>query len=80
MTTEGIIDHLTLALKKDKALRNAWSANVAMAFSDNYHQFKTETGKKIVSNADIHRISNKAAEHFLKQLCGQIKYPKGRLN
>ena len=65
-------------LKKDKELRYAWKANIAMAFSDRVHQYKREKKKKVLSNQDIHIASNEAAEYFLQLLCDEIKYPKGR--
>ena len=78
MNTAEAITHLTTKLKKDKAYRLAWSANIAMAYKDNYHQYRRKTGKKVMNDHDRHVIANNAAEYFLNLLCNQIKYPKGR--
>lgn len=69
---------LVTALKKDKGLREAYHANIAMAFKDNCAQFKSKTGKKSLSKEDIHQIANNAAEYFLQLFCDEIKYPEGR--
>ena len=78
MSTKDAIKQITTKLKKDKNYRESWSANIAMAFKDNYRQYKSKTGKKALSFEDIHEISNNAAEYFLQLLCGEIKYPEGR--
>lgn len=62
---------LSKALTTDKDYFIAWQANIAMAFKDNAAWFKkSNTGKRNVSNEDIHRIANKAADYFLEQLTG----------
>ena len=65
-------------IKNDVEYRRAWSANIAMAFKDNYGQYKKETGKKTLNREDIHIISNRASEHFLNLLCDEIEVPEGR--
>lgn len=72
------IKEVTHKLKKDKGYREAWSANIAMAFKDNYRQHQKKTGKKVLSLEDIRVVSNNAAEYFLQLLCDEIKYPEGR--
>ncbi len=72
------LDAYVAKLKKDKALREAWTANIAMAMKDKYVLYRKRTGKKNVSYADIHIISNEAAEYFLQLLCDEIKVPEGR--
>jgi hypothetical protein len=57
------------AIKNNVEYRRTWSANIAMAFKDNYSQYKKETGKKTLNNEDINIISNRASEHFLNLLC-----------
>ena len=54
------IQDLVKALKDDEGYYIGWIANIAMAFQDCYNW---EEDKK-----DIHKISNDAAKHFLKQL------------
>lgn len=49
-------------LRKDEAYYNAWKANIAVAFQD----VAREEG--IVTEANIHKISNEAADRFLKLL------------
>ena len=78
MTTQEAIKHLTKQLKKDAGYRESWKANIAMAFKDRHYQYKKEKNKKLLSNEDIHIVANEAAEYFLRLLCDEIKYPKGR--
>lgn len=66
------------AIKKDKELRQAFHVNIAMAFYDNYRWYKEKTGKKVMSNKDIHAIGNNGADYFLKLLCDEMKTPAGR--
>lgn len=65
-------------IKNDVEYRRAWSANIAMAFKDNYGQYKKETGKKNLNNEDINIIANRASECFLSLLCDEINVPEGR--
>ncbi len=60
---------LTKALKKDKALRIAYVANIAMAYIDNECWYKEKHSKKNLNRQDKHRIANQAAEYFIEQLC-----------
>jgi hypothetical protein len=79
ITLSGLtVRNFTKLLKKDKELRQAYHANIAMAFYDNYHWYKKKTGKKVMSNKDIHAIGNNGAEYFLKLLCDEMKTPAGR--
>lgn len=78
MKKESPIKNLVKALKKDKEYREAWKANIAMSFKDNYSWHKDTTGKRSMSKDDIHVIANRSAEYFLQLLCNEIKYPKGR--
>jgi hypothetical protein len=78
MKTKDGVNALAKALKKDKELRYAWQANIAMSFMDEMATYKKAAGKRRLSNADLHFIANEGAERFLKLLCKQIKYPKGR--
>ncbi len=73
VTVKKAVSVIVKALKKDKGIPggyyNSWQANIAMAFVDNAAWFKkSNTGKRNVSNADIDRIANQAADCFLKQL------------
>ncbi len=65
-------------LKNDEEYRRSWSANIAMAFKDNYGQYKKETGKTTLNNKDIHIVANRASEYFLSLLCDEITVPEGR--
>ena len=78
MKTGNALKELTKVLKKDKEYRYAWLANIAMAFKDGVRQYKKEKNKKVLSEVDIHMVANRAAEYFIKLLCDEIKYPKGR--
>lgn len=57
------------ALKEDADYRNAWKANIAMAYIDNEAQYKKKTGKKVLNREDRHIVANNAAEHFIDLLC-----------
>jgi hypothetical protein len=56
-------------LEEDKELRQAWSANIAMAYKDNWTWYAKKTGKKVMNAEDRHIIANNAAEYFLNLLC-----------
>ena len=58
---------LAAAIKKDPELREAYVANIAMAFKDNYGWHKKESGRSVMNNQDIHDIANKAANYFIDQ-------------
>lgn len=75
---ESAVNTLTESLKSDGDLRQAYIANIAMAFKDTFFQYKSEKGMLIPSGQDIHNISNKAAEYFIQVLCNEIQYPEGR--
>lgn len=60
---------VTDQIKKDNQLREAWKANLAMAYKDNYHWYQKETGKKVLNSEDRHIVANKAADYFLDLLC-----------
>lgn len=68
-TAASAIAILTSGFAIDEGYRYAWQANIAMAFVDNVHWYKQETGKKALNRTDIHTIANKAADYFLNQLC-----------
>jgi hypothetical protein len=53
-------------LNKDPGYRNAWQANIAMAFYDTFRN--SEYGSD-VPHEDIHEIANRAAASFLMNLC-----------
>lgn len=55
-------------IKKDPELRRVYKDNIAMAFKDEYSRYKKKTGKKTMSNDDIHKIANTAASDFLTLL------------
>jgi hypothetical protein len=65
-------------IKKDKEVRQAYVANIAMAFYDEHARYKKKTGKKSLSKHDIITVANTAAENFMRLLCDEIKAPKGR--
>lgn len=54
-------------IKKDPQLREAYKANIAMAFKDEYSRYKKKTGKQTMSREDIHKIANKAADNYIDQ-------------
>lgn len=67
MTTKEAVEKLTTELKNDPGFRETYKANIAVAFQDEYDYFyKKYNG---VTRADIHQISNQAAERFLNNWC-----------
>lgn len=78
MSIKNEIEQMTNAMKKDKEYRNSFKATLAMSFKDNYYQYKKKTGKKQMSNEDIHIIANNGADYFLRLLCDEIKFIRGR--
>ena len=67
------IKTLIKALEKDPGYRISWQANIAMSFVDEYaFQGGRDSRKK------VHNISNHAANRFLRLLCNDYQYPKGR--
>lgn len=67
------IKELTDNLKKDKEMREAWKANIAMAYKDNWAQYAKRKGKTTMNSEDRHIIANNAAEYFLDLLCGELE-------
>ena len=68
MKTATAVKHLIEALKEDEGYYEAWKANIAMAYIDNWEWHKRKTGKKVMSFTDRHIIANNAADYFLKLL------------
>ncbi len=58
------IKELTKALRKDKDYYRGWQANIAMSFYDEMWR----SGKRRPSHQDLIKISNTAADNFLKLL------------
>jgi hypothetical protein len=60
------IDTISKAMLSDPEYRMVWQANIAMAFQDKF----PEDVKRALSavDLDIHELSNKAADYFLKTL------------
>jgi hypothetical protein len=56
------IEVLVAALRGSEDYRNAWKANIAMAFYDACHQ----SG---IVFPELREVSNKAADQFLYNLC-----------
>lgn len=52
---------------KDESYRQAWVANIAMAFKDEY----ARCPKEKIDSDDIHEIANKAAGNFMDLLTSQ---------
>ncbi len=75
---EIAVETLSKALKKDKELRHSYEANISMAFIETYRKYKITKGKSRLSNDDIKFISDVAADNFLNQFTGVLKFPAGR--
>ena len=61
-------EKLVEALKTDEDYRRSWSANIAMAFKDEWQRAADDGGLPATPDK-IHVIANKAAEYFLWLLC-----------
>jgi hypothetical protein len=60
------VEALCKALKEDEDYYRSWSANIAMAFKD---EFRRLIGDLIDPDEEqIHVVANNAADNFLKQL------------
>ena len=53
-------------LVKDPELWYAFKANIAVQFQDSAHWHRLEKENNYLNREDIHKISNEAAENFLK--------------
>lgn len=60
------VDVLCKALREDEDYYRSWSANIAMAFKDEF--WNTGAVKDLFKEDMIHIIANNAADNFLKQL------------
>jgi hypothetical protein len=67
-STSGAIKVLVEALKRDEGYKMSWLANIAMAFQDEFQEWKDHLKVELPFHLDIHRISNNAAERFLDAL------------
>lgn len=62
MELKKAIDVLVSELNKDEAYRYGWQSNIAMAFFDACNQ-------EGIQLPQLHDVSNKAANQFLRNLC-----------
>ncbi len=63
------VETLVDALKGDEDYKRSWTANIAMAFKDDYYWYKNNNDKEYLNNEDIHIIANTAAKNFINLLC-----------
>ena len=77
MELKDAIQRLTTELRNDTDYRRSWVANIAMAYKDCEGQYRRRTGKRVLNRNDRHIVANEAAEHFIKLLCDEYKYPEG---
>lgn len=59
---------LQKVLRSEEDLYYAWQANIAMAFCDEYFNYKKRNSKNSLNKEDIHKIANNAAKYFLDLL------------
>jgi len=62
-----IEDSIFDKIKNDEELYYGYQSNIAMAFVDEYHNYKKKKGKTL-NNEDIHTIANNSAKNFLDVL------------
>jgi hypothetical protein len=65
MTTKEALQHLMGEMKKDPDYRRGWQANIAMAFCDAAHNYRGKSKRKYLTQVDIYKIANDAADNFL---------------
>ena len=68
VTTKEAMCQIANELHNDAGYRIGWQANIAMAFYDQALWYKSTSGKKYLTNVDLHRIANGAANNFIDQL------------
>lgn len=65
---------LTTELQEDADYRRAWTANIAMAFKDEYNRVRQDGN----DFSDLHAVANNAAEHFINMLCMDRDKPEAK--
>ena len=55
-------------LKKHPDIYYAYQANIAMAFQDEVHAYRYNTGHRYLNRKEIHVLANRAAKNFLNLL------------
>lgn len=65
------VNVVTKEIRKDESLREAYVANIAMAFKDEYARRLSEKGYAYMNKEDIHIVANDAAEYFIDLWCGK---------
>ena len=68
LTTKEAMCQIANELHNDEGYRQGWKANIAMSFYDKALAYRNRTGRTYLSNVDIHRIANEAADAFISQL------------
>lgn len=61
------VEILVEALRTDEDYRQAWKANIAMAFKDEYYREDFQQSDQ--ETEDVHTLANTSADNFLNQLC-----------
>ena len=65
-----ITTELINALKNDSELFEAYKANIAMAFKDEFDRYYDGTAIASKTKDSIHKIANNAAKNFLNNFIG----------
>ncbi|RLD64462.1 MAG: hypothetical protein DRJ01_00550 [Bacteroidetes bacterium] len=68
-----MIKKLVEGLKEDPELRYGWKSNIAMAFYDEYLNYKKYMDKKYINKRDLHLIANDAADNFINLLIKDVE-------
>jgi len=68
LTTKEAMCQIANELHNDESYRQGWKANITMSFYDKALDYRNKTGRKYLSNVDIHRIANDAADAFISHL------------
>lgn len=61
---QDALKKVTEELKSDMDYRRSWHSNISMAFQDHAND-----AGLIVDTMEIKRIADRAADHFINQLC-----------
>jgi len=69
ITTKDAVDQLCRALKADPGYWLSWQANIAVSFQDAVQGSNLYDPSR---REDVHRLSNEAADNFLKLLTRNV--------
>jgi len=73
MRIKRAVKRLIKELRRDKGFYYTWQSNIAMAFKDEYYNYKKKKKKRWLNQNDIHKIANESTKNFLNLLIKEVK-------